>query len=1349
MLKLKKMVSALLGVTMVANMVLCIPAFADETIDRTYVYDDYEITYNVTTSWDDIEMISVILTNTGDSTIENWMLSYEGFTGTIDDIWNATVVETDSGDAYIRNAGYNANIEPNASVSFGYNLVNAESFPEMIVMCQERVTKSNEDFSASLNVLEDWGSAFNAEIVLRNNMDKSLEWWELEFGSNFTITEITTSWAAEKFDLGDASYMFKGTYTGIVPPQSIISLGFSGVKNENLDDPMITVNGLTEVVFGGFPDNVDIESARQAELEYVKELNESTKYPVEFGFNNNGTVYSIDGKFSNMAIVDAESALLALNDVKNLLGMSDPASQLVLDYIYTSESADYKSYFFKEVYNSVTVYGRTVTIVARNNGEALSLDSNFIEITNLNTTPEISTAVIESTYNVENVEYSIYTFDEYEEKPIYIYVCLTNDETIMISAENGSVISKWGNKVPSLDENTPAVESIYNVSHSEQTNKDGELIYYKGEFGHVEKLQAEQYILSLSEVEKDRLQINNSNVGFSFAEKNYTYILQTIPDDIYDDYVNSHKVVTNIADWLGNNRDENGNGDRYVDVGVDVYNFDQIYQGIKVYGRVITLTVNDDGTTILMDSNILNIAKLESIDIPFSYLDFNTVYTMIKNEMIGKTITAELESPVIYSWGDYEDAPVLVYVFLDRENDKTYIVSAETGSILEEHHLGKGLDEGANINGYETGRRLQYFPVLEDGSMAVMKPNGFYNNMLEVSYDSNFSKKKVKSESTYFYEPEAISAYLTALSIYDFYANEPLNHHMYNNNKDGESVTFTVYIKCPSRPVAAADAGDGYFRIFTKSLNIRGNGDWLYGLTHEYTHCIFHAFNNGVPDISTVTRGLNEAYADLFGTIAQNWVGYDPNRSKSNLPDVDFNNSSIQYLIDAGLSNIHGYSLSDFIIYPAYLMKQNGLSENELKHLFYASMTMGKYNSQSSNFNSLRVNVIKAAKALGLDDDKLAIVRAALDEVWEKDNRVYDFTLNVEEYLNSNVEIEDVTVTLRKTLTESPLGSKESGSFVYTVEPGNTYYLEVSAPGYVTYRNRVHMYYTEDNSHTVQLVKLNYDSDNNVINGTTLLKAVDCITNLPVGAIVKFRTYDESFNMIYLTDNTGTSISYLADSTTGYTEAISMAPGYYYPYVSEADNYFVKPMMTVASNNATPDESNAYIYYDSNMDGTAQSHFFRVLVNEYQEKETEFNAFDTLTIIAEADKYVGRSGPTQFGRELYLLCYEPDTEISFDIVFCPNEKQLELLEAILEAEGNLYTDPTTGEKVLGRLQNEEVIVEPSPNSYYNIEIAANNIGVTNPTIITAWELYEGLMNNNGVYSLSKITFDGKGSYSTQ
>lgn len=1361
MLKIKKIFSALVGTAMAANVFMTMPfsAFADEESSRTYTYDGYEVSYDVTNSWGNTEKISVTISNTGDSTIENWMLAYDDFNGDIDGIWDATVVEVDAESSYIRNAGYNANIAPNASVSFGYNLTNPESVPESIVMCQKRVTKSNDDFSASLNVTNDWGSAFNAEILLRNDMDKPLEWWELEFDTNFTITEITTSWAAEKFNLGDASYMFKGTYTGIVPPQSTVALGFSGIKNEGLDDPMITINGLTEVVFGGFPNNVDVESARQAELEYIKGLNENANYPAEFGFNNNGTVYSIDGKFSNVAVVDAESALLALNDVKNLLGMRDPASQLVLDYIYTSELADYKSYFFKEVYNGVTVYDRTVTIVARNNGETLSLDSNFLEIADFDIEPEISNKDIESKYNTETAELSIYTFEEYEKQPILTYFCSTADEKMICSAQNGEIIDQWQNDVFSLTEkdDLPISRDIYDYSlkSSRATDINGNLIWNLGEFGSVTQT-SNIPILNLSLTEKNDLKINNTDVTFNFAQKSTSYMLQLVSGEKADRdaYIKNHPGSVAVSNYLYEWQDEND--DWYVDVSVDIYNFDQIYKNYLVYGRTISLTVNDEGRTAVMDSNILNNSVLEKITIPNAFISNEAAVQKVLTKL---NITNEddrivLESnslnnslPVIYSWEtdvmNYENNPIFAYIVLDRIDGKTYIVDATNGEIVLENYLGKGLSETSWTN----ARKLEYFPItagIDNYSMESLKPNGSYNNKVNVKYKRNV----VTSNTSFFYEPEAVTAYQTILKVYNFY-EQKLNHSSYDDNRNGKERTITVNVKTNSNPGAAASAGVPSINYYIRNTDIASYASSLSIGTHEFNHFIFQEYNGGIPRTSTTTRAINEGYSDLFGFIMTEWNG------NCSLPsfNVDFDSSNLQYLIDDDYTTIHGHSVGGYVVYPAYLMKSNGLDTNDIAHLYYASITMGKYNS-SSSLNSVRVNVIKAAKALGLDNEKLTIVREALDEVWENDNRVYDFTLNVKEYLNPNVDINNVTVKLKKNLDEDSLVSKEAGGFVYTVEPGCTYLIEVSAPGYVTYRNKVHMYYMENNSHTAELIKINYDANGNEINGSALIKAVDRVTNLPVGAIVKFETYDESFKKVYLTDDTGTAISYLADPETGYTNPISIAPGYYYPIVSEADNYFVKPMMKIASDNEIPDESNAFIYYDTNMNGDLKSYFFSIAVNEYHETETSFNAFDTLTVDTDADAYVGRSGPTQFGRELYMVCYEPEMETSFDFVFRPTSEQLEKLEAILKSEGNLCTDPNTGKNVLGHLGRDEnnnriVIAEPSSKSYYNIEIAGNNIGITNPTVISAWELYEGLMNNNGVYPLSKIIFDGNGKYSFQ
>lgn len=122
MLKVKKIFSAFIGVAMTANTLMTMPfsAFADdEENSRTYVYDDYEISYDVTNSWGNTEIVSVTLSNTGNSTIENWMLYFDP-NGQVYNTVNVQEAQSSTGTTYYRNSGYNANVSPNSSVSFSY-----------------------------------------------------------------------------------------------------------------------------------------------------------------------------------------------------------------------------------------------------------------------------------------------------------------------------------------------------------------------------------------------------------------------------------------------------------------------------------------------------------------------------------------------------------------------------------------------------------------------------------------------------------------------------------------------------------------------------------------------------------------------------------------------------------------------------------------------------------------------------------------------------------------------------------------------------------------------------------------------------------------------------------------------------------------------------------------------------------------------------------------------------------------------------------------------------------------------------------------------------------------------------
>lgn len=246
MLKLKKMFSAFVGVAMAANVFMTMPfsAFADEETNHTYTYDDYEVSYAVTNSWGNTEVVSVTLTNTGDETIENWML-YFAPNGDIQYVNNAVqITDSDNSVTYFKNAGYNADISVGDSVTFSYAVNNCSAVPTDYEFVQSRESVSTSDYSVSLNVNETWGTNFNGEIVITNLTDEPIEAWELVVDTNFTITAITNSWAATVTELEPYSYKLKGTYTSYIPANSSVSLGFTGIMNGS---PQISDYSMTAI----------------------------------------------------------------------------------------------------------------------------------------------------------------------------------------------------------------------------------------------------------------------------------------------------------------------------------------------------------------------------------------------------------------------------------------------------------------------------------------------------------------------------------------------------------------------------------------------------------------------------------------------------------------------------------------------------------------------------------------------------------------------------------------------------------------------------------------------------------------------------------------------------------------------------------------------------------------------------------------------------------------------------------------------------------------------------------------------------------------------------------------------
>lgn len=187
--RLKRALSGALALTMAASVLAVIPVSADNT-SHTYFGDGYEVNYSIKSSWDGNQNIEVKLSNTGSEPLLNWALKYNA-NGEINGLWNGTVYSSDSTKYIVKNAGYNYELLPEQTITFGYTLTGDDlAFPDTIELCSQRTERSNDDYAVTMDVTDDWGTGFNGTITIENMGESALEAWQLSFDTNFVIDDI-------------------------------------------------------------------------------------------------------------------------------------------------------------------------------------------------------------------------------------------------------------------------------------------------------------------------------------------------------------------------------------------------------------------------------------------------------------------------------------------------------------------------------------------------------------------------------------------------------------------------------------------------------------------------------------------------------------------------------------------------------------------------------------------------------------------------------------------------------------------------------------------------------------------------------------------------------------------------------------------------------------------------------------------------------------------------------------------------------------------------------------------------------------------------------------------------------
>ncbi|MCL2053030.1 MAG: cellulose binding domain-containing protein [Oscillospiraceae bacterium] len=224
--KFKQALSGFIATAMTLTIFASIPVVAQTGI-TTFNYSDFTVEYNIMNEWTGFQNIQITVTNTGDEPIYNWALKYNAG-GEVTGIYNGVVVDNNGTNYVIKNAGYNYEIMPNASVNFGYTLAGDNlELPKNFENFSKRVDIT-EGFDVQLIVTNEWDEGFNGDIILSNTSSTPLEAWMLSFDTNFEIADL---WGGALVENSASSYKVSSLQmSNPIQPGASVSVGVTAVR---------------------------------------------------------------------------------------------------------------------------------------------------------------------------------------------------------------------------------------------------------------------------------------------------------------------------------------------------------------------------------------------------------------------------------------------------------------------------------------------------------------------------------------------------------------------------------------------------------------------------------------------------------------------------------------------------------------------------------------------------------------------------------------------------------------------------------------------------------------------------------------------------------------------------------------------------------------------------------------------------------------------------------------------------------------------------------------------------------------------------------------------------------------
>lgn len=226
---------------------------------------DIAVAFQLTEKWESHYNADITIENISKEKINNWALRF-AFDNEIEHIWNGSITSQEENVYTVKNAGWNQDIEPGETVTFGitvkYDVDILEPYDYEMPICY---TESEKEYEVTYEQFSKWGNQLNGQVTITNPTDERIEDWKLDFEGNIGITQI---WNGEIEQEEEGAYTIgnKG-YNQNIEPHSSVSFGFIATCE---DDGMV----LSDYVL------YEVTEYDESEIDYEEEeYYDPYKYP--------------------------------------------------------------------------------------------------------------------------------------------------------------------------------------------------------------------------------------------------------------------------------------------------------------------------------------------------------------------------------------------------------------------------------------------------------------------------------------------------------------------------------------------------------------------------------------------------------------------------------------------------------------------------------------------------------------------------------------------------------------------------------------------------------------------------------------------------------------------------------------------------------------------------------------------------------------------------------------------------------------------------------------------------------------------------------------------------------------